>query len=103
VVFDQKRMRNHLLNSLKENSITTFLTCTNAITKCKKKEIKLDIYCSCRMIWAESDKNIFGKNMVECLRCLKWYHRMCENKNERILIDPDAEWFCSICNICKSS
>ena len=28
--------------------------------------------------------------MVECTKCEKWYHRMCEKIPERILVDPQS-------------
>ena len=61
VSFDQQQMRNHLLRSLKENKISKFPATNKKVKMSKRKEIFLEIYCTCRMIWVESDKNIFGK------------------------------------------
>ena len=59
--FNQTQIRNHLLRSLNNNNIAKFPTTSENPRVCKRKSIVFPIYCNCRMIWAESDKNVFGK------------------------------------------
>ena len=35
--------------------------------------------------------------MVECNRCLEWYHRMCERILDPVLNDSDTIWYCQLC------
>ena len=35
--------------------------------------------------------------MVECSRCLEWYHRMCERIPDSVLNDSDKIWYCQLC------
>ena len=61
VAFDQVRLRNHLLKSIKDNEILPFPTTDRNVIRCKQKEVALEIFCSCRMIWVPSDKNVYGR------------------------------------------
>ena len=59
--FIQASMRNTLLASLKDDAIKYFKAATSSVRRCKSKEIKFDIYCTCRMFWTKSDKWVYGK------------------------------------------
>ena len=37
------------------------------------------------------------KHMVECSRCLKWYHQMCERIPDSVLNDSDKIRYCQLC------
>ena len=37
------------------------------------------------------------RHMVECSRCLEWYHRMCERIPDSVLNDSDKIWYCQLC------
>ncbi|XP_047140784.1 uncharacterized protein LOC124815932 [Hydra vulgaris] len=101
VNFDQTKLRTELLNSFKNNYLSLFSTTTNNVRRNVEKEIYLDLYCTCRMIWVPSDKNIFGRHMVECSGCLQWFHRMCERISDNVLNDDNINWHCSTCDKIK--
>ena len=61
VNFDIKHLRNHLLKCFKDNIILPFPLSEKRTRKNHAKELELEIYCSCRMVWLPSDANIFGK------------------------------------------
>ena len=62
VLFDQNEMRNHLLKSFESNQIGGFhISSSKKVKKNKKKEISVELFCSCRMIWVESDNIILRK------------------------------------------
>ena len=62
VSFDQNQMRNHLLKSFESNQISGFpISSSKKVKRNKKKEMSMELFCSCRMIWVESDNNILGK------------------------------------------
>ncbi|XP_047131204.1 uncharacterized protein LOC124810404 [Hydra vulgaris] len=95
--FDETKLRKELLNSFQSNFLSLFSTTEKTAKRNVQKEISLDIYCTCRMIWVPSDKNIFGKHMVECSGCLQWFHRMCERISDDVLNNNDINWYCSMC------
>ena len=61
VSFMESSMRNHDLKCLKRNNLEIFLRSENCAKRSEEKIIELAIYCSCRQIGVESDKNIFEK------------------------------------------
>ena len=62
VSFDQNQMRNHLLKLFESNQISGFpISNSKEVKRNKKKEMSMESFCSCRMIWVESDNNILRK------------------------------------------
>jgi hypothetical protein len=54
--FDQQQLRSHALFCLTNNVMTSFPLTNKASLRCSPKELKLKLYCSCRMIWTPSDR-----------------------------------------------
>ena len=61
VSFEQLSMRNHILKCLKNNRLEMFPQTEHSKKICKEKVIKLELYCTCRQIWVESDNRVFDK------------------------------------------
>ena len=61
VSFQQSIMRNHILKCLKNNRLKMFSQTEHSKKIRKEKVIKLELYCSCRQIWVESDNRVFDK------------------------------------------
>ena len=62
VSFDQNQMQNYLLKSFESNQISGFpISSSKNVKRIKKKDMLMELFCSCRMIWVESDNNILGK------------------------------------------
>ena len=60
--FAQSKLRQHVLKSFKDGKLSLFPTSSEATIKFSKgKEVKLELFCSCRMIWSPCDKNTFGR------------------------------------------
>ena len=77
--FDEKLLRESLLQMLAEHHIRHFPTAENNILKCKAKSVSLGLYSSCRQPWFSKDAAVENKQMTECGSCRKWFHRMCES------------------------
>ena len=91
--WDCTRMRSHLLQCLMEGRMIRFPLIKQRHIRfgqsIRKSEVE-KIYCLCRM---PNDKAL---QMVECTRCLKWYHNNCvELKSEENL--KDMKWICPAC------
>ena len=63
--------------------------------RCKKKVMKVKLFCSCRMPWDPTDKAIPEKQMAQCDCCKKWYHRSCENIPE-LVYSTNCFWQCKL-------
>ena len=61
VSFEQSIMRDHILKCLKNNRLKMFPPTEHSKKICKEKVIKLELYCTCRQIWVESDNRVFDK------------------------------------------
>ncbi len=66
VVFDQRKMRHHLLRSLAANRLESFPEHEQSkeVRRCHEKVITLPLYCNCRMCWIPSDRHAFGRNVL---------------------------------------
>ena len=40
--------------------------------------MKINVFCSRRMLWKKSENNICEREIAECSDCSEWIHRMCE-------------------------
>ena len=62
VSFYQNQMQNHVLKSFESNQISGFpISGSKKVKRNKKKEMSMELFCNCRLIWVESDNNILGK------------------------------------------
>ena len=64
VSFEQSSLKNHILKCLKNHRLEMFPQTEHSKKICKEKVIKLELYCTCRQIWVESDNQVFDKSSV---------------------------------------
>ena len=72
LIFDQGRMRSHLLSCFERSELTPFplaTTTTDTIRRCALRHHVIILHCTCRM--PESGK------MIQCEVCYQWYHYVC--------------------------
>lgn len=92
-VWKSEDMRSHLLDSLQSGKVTRFPRVRErrimlGTRVCKTVTDK--VLCICRMI---NDKT---RPMIECERCLQWYHKDCMGL-EVTKSFKDVKWVCSVC------
>ena len=87
--FNQKAMRQHLLQCLTQGHLKPF-PCKDIVRKAIMKTYHIPIYCTCRTQEAG--------NMVECERCKEWYHQECARVPKHIWQDRDCPWTCRYCS-----
>ena len=62
VSFDQIQIQNHVSKSFESNQISGYpISGSKKVKRNKKKEMSMELFCNCRLIWVESDNNILGK------------------------------------------
>ena len=61
VSFEQSKMKNHILKCLKNDCLEMFPQTEHSNKICKENVIKIELYCTCRQIWVESDNRVFDK------------------------------------------
>ena len=81
--------RNHLVQSLRSNTMAPFPTSTRTRTPKILHSITVDIFCSCRGIDT-------GTLMVKCDCCSEWYHADCLNIGKGDL--KASKWLCYECD-----
>ena len=89
--FDEKLLRERLLQMLAGQHIKCFPTIENNVVKCKSKSISLELHCSCHQPWFSKDATVQFKQMAECGSCRKWFHRICKRIPREIFEDETIE------------
>lgn len=54
--FDDVQMRSHLLHVILENKMSSFPVSSIEKRRCKSRVIEIKVFCSCRHLWIETDK-----------------------------------------------
>ena len=89
-----KKMRRHLLLCLESGVLTRFPKIGERRIRFGtrvRQSLTYDIFCTCRTI------NDDTKSMIECVRCFKWYHKMCMALDEEKSYSG-VQWLCNNCN-----
>ena len=88
-------MRQHLVNCLEKEMMYPFpkQDITKRVLKCKKNQLLLSIYCSCRSVCQYEREN----PMVECMKCYEWFHQKCEKIPRKVFANKAANFFCKEC------
>ena len=92
LIFEQSKMRDHLLHCLKENEFTNFSFSINPMWKKKKIVInKETLFCFCR--------GLYDSEMAKCISCHEWFHLRCLSSREvkHIKDDVTFQYSCSKC------
>ena len=93
-LFDQEKMRPHLLKCLQNGDLTMFpFKKRRRIGHRVKSSDVIQVHCSCRM------PELHGVDMIECSGCEEWYHiPMCVTVPS-IAMDTETEWYCAQCTV----
>ena len=98
--YDEKTLRNHLLQCLRNNEINQFPQ-ENMSAKSTPSTIVYKVYevfCICRDVFFEEDVEKELENiMAECSKCGEWYHRKCEVILKEVFVKSNATWESSFC------
>ncbi len=90
--FYQEKMRLHLYHCLQAHNLQPFphkkVGKGEETVKCTDD---FAIYCHCRM---PEIKNV---PMIECSKCKKWFHAICEQVSDSALNISETEWLCCFC------
>ena len=92
LIFEQSKMRDHLLHCLNENEFTNFPFSINPMWKKKKIVInKETLFCFCR--------GLYDSEMAKCISCHEWFHLRCLSSREvkHIKDDVTFQYSCSKC------
>ena len=91
-VYDQRKMRPHLIECLENQKFCNFPFSINTNWN-KKKVIKIkeNIYCICR--------GLYDSEMVQCGICKAWLHHRCLDTSTLLKIENDPH-FCFECSTC---
>ena len=96
VCWKQARMRSHLSDCLNSEVLTPFpkiesIVLRSRITTNVRTDLKIKLWCLCHL------PAYAFRNMIECPKCLKWFHKPCVR-----LEDTDKDiphFFCYLCNV----
>lgn len=85
MVFNQDKMREHLVDCIESQNFTNFPFSVN--TNWRKKRIvstKENILCRCR--------GIYDSEMVQCSECALWFHLRCISESVRKAVEKDSNF-----------
>ena len=84
--YAQIKLRQHLIECLENNSITSFpvLQRKRSVRKVNEHQSKILVYCVCRQPHSEK--------MAECNFCEEWYHDECVKIPLDVWVDKDCVW-----------
>ena len=91
-LFDQDKMRHHLLKCLQEGELTPFPVKKTRRNACRVKSWDtIEVHCVCRM------PEVSGVEMIECSNCKTWYHIPFCISVPIGATQARREWFCPKC------
>ena len=91
--YEEKALRNHLLQCFRNNEINQFLQEDMSVKgKPSKIVYKLyEVFYICRDVFFEEDVEKEPENfMTGCSKCGGWYHRKCEVISKEVFVKPNA-------------
>ena len=62
--YDDVQMRSHLLHVVLENKVRSFPESIIERKRCKSRVIEIKVFCSCRQLWIETDKQSPSKHVI---------------------------------------
>ncbi len=92
--YDVKKLRPFLVECLKKGKLEPFPSKPKKKSLIKKPlDLSIKVRCVCRRSFYHTDQPAW--DMIECEKCLNWFHRMCTTRYPR---NPrEVEWFCNAC------
>ena len=96
VVYEQTRLRAHLLNCIVAQKITLFpVNSYRSVRKPISFSSRDKIYCSCRQLYVP------GQGMIQCSSCHEWFHATCsalsDSAFDKAVQDKRQSYLCSAC------
>ena len=91
--FNQRSMRKHLWSCIKNQKISIFPVIKERRGKQKVKATQqISLHCFCRL------PDLSGIPMIECSRCITWYHtNICVQVHKKFFMQK-TEWNCPKCS-----
>ena len=86
VIYDQSKMRDHLLECIENKKMALFPVSRNK--RVSSKFITVCVYCICRSPYT-------GEKMVCCDKCKQWYHTECIKEP---IFEEKEKWYCDACS-----
>lgn len=94
--FDKSSLRKHLYSCLKSKKITMFPVIRRKRVVKVRDTVEIKIYCNCRLPEVGP--------MLECSKCLQWYHDSCVQPPQQALDNSGYLWYCVKCTMsCMST
>ena len=93
LIFNQDKMRQHLISCLEAQFFSNFPFSINTNWRKKKSvSVKENIFCICRVI--------YDSEMVKCIKCSEWFHLRCIDRQvtENIQKNEDFQYNCAQCS-----
>ena len=93
LIFNQEKMREHLLYCILEQKFNNFPFSINTNWKKKKTvTVKETIFCICR--------GLYDSEMIQCRSCTEWYHLRCTGRQalKNIENNDNFEYKCVQCS-----
>ena len=97
ILCDQKKMREHLRRCFENGKMSPFpgwdlLDRRKIIPHISDEPllttVKVNVYCSCKM------PQVGRERMAQCTKCLKWYHKRCENITKTVFCKSKKTSYC---------
>ena len=94
-LFDQSKMRQHLLQCLQKSKMSMFpVNRYRRVGGRIKYEDTISLFCICRL------PKFSNSNWVQCSKCKEWFHDgICVFVPEELKSSPRVVWFCEKCKI----
>ena len=86
----QQQLREHLISSLENNTITPFPKRPRKRRPGASLEHNIQVYCHCRQPHS-------GSKMVQCSNCNEWFHQDCEDVPSKVWREKSYIWKCKNC------
>ena len=86
--YNQSTMRSHILQCIEIEEMLVFPSIErrlNSINTIEKTVLYQFIVCVDELM------------MIECEKCMEWYHTACISIDKSYLKDPQKRWLCSMC------
>ena len=97
--FKQTQMRSHLLTCFESQQMSTFPPPDRPrrLAHCRVLSTKrVPVYCICRLPWNKYDTK--RGPLVKCHSCKSWYHQLCLNIDNNVIVNKTANFFCDSCH-----
>jgi hypothetical protein len=91
--YDQSKMGTHLRKCLEAGKLTPFPQLKKVCRRpaVNSEDFYINIYCYCHM------PEYYDTSMIQCSRCLQWFHKACTEVNTKGKDMKKVKWSCCYC------